>query len=192
MGVLKLMENVENVSVKTCKVCRFEKSNLDFYKNRRICKKCKCIQTVETRKKRFKENPEVYYLIKEKNRLDLRISRKTNPEKFVEYRRKYLSQPEALKKRSAGNRRRRERICLLSLDEYHRICENVFKRDNGICQLCGTTDRIEFDHVYPVSLGGKTSTEEDLQLLCKPCNIFKFNHLLLPGGGMMLTIRSGG
>ena len=53
-----------------------------------------------------------------------------------------------------------------------------------VCQMCSATERLEYDHIYPVSEGGR-GTEANLQLLCRSCNAFKSNHFLLPGGGMM-------
>lgn len=45
----------------------------------------------------------------------------------------------------------------------------VFQRDGGACVWCGSQENVEFDHVTPVSKGGK-STACNLQLLCRSCN----------------------
>jgi hypothetical protein len=58
------------------------------------------------------------------------------------------------------------------------------KERDKFCKLCGYSKDLTFDHIFPVSLGGKT-TEENLQRLCIRCNLFKLNHLFLPDGGMM-------
>lgn len=42
------------------------------------------------------------------------------------------------------------------------------------CQLCGTTERIEIDHILALSKGG-TNDIDNLQPLCKPCNSGKGN-----------------
>ena len=45
----------------------------------------------------------------------------------------------------------------------------VWTRDGGKCRSCGATSELQFDHVIPASLGGATN-EENLQVLCGPCN----------------------
>ena len=65
------------------------------------------------------------------------------------------------------------------------VLKQVLERDKT-CQLCHTDKDLQFDHIYPVSQGGKGSLE-NLQLLCATCNNFKSNHFFLPDGGMMLT-----
>lgn len=52
---------------------------------------------------------------------------------------------------------------------------NVYLRDNGICQYCGThIERKDstLDHVLPTSKGGKT-TWENTVTACGPCNADK-------------------
>ena len=45
----------------------------------------------------------------------------------------------------------------------------VWQRDGGKCVQCGARERLEFDHVIPVALGGAT-TPRNIQLLCEDCN----------------------
>lgn len=45
----------------------------------------------------------------------------------------------------------------------------VWARDGGACRSCGSNVELQFDHVIPVSADG-SSTEENLQILCGPCN----------------------
>jgi 5-methylcytosine-specific restriction protein A len=47
----------------------------------------------------------------------------------------------------------------------------VFKRDKGVCQRmgCGERENLTIDHVIPLARGG-TDHEDNLQLLCQPCN----------------------
>ena len=45
----------------------------------------------------------------------------------------------------------------------------VWTRDQGQCQVCKSTYLIQYDHVVPFAMGGKT-TIENLRLLCANCN----------------------
>ncbi|GAA0508202.1 TerD family protein [Deinococcus depolymerans] len=52
----------------------------------------------------------------------------------------------------------------------------VWQRDQGKCVECGDSNYLEFDHVIPHSKGG-ASTVNNLQLLCRRCNLQKSNRL---------------
>ena len=45
----------------------------------------------------------------------------------------------------------------------------VWQRDKGQCVKCGSREKLEFDHIIPVTLGGG-NTERNVQLLCEGCN----------------------
>ena len=45
----------------------------------------------------------------------------------------------------------------------------VWRRDMGKCCTCGSRERLEYDHIIPVSKGG-SNTERNVQLLCEKCN----------------------
>jgi len=45
----------------------------------------------------------------------------------------------------------------------------ILFRDGHCCQKCGSHADLEIDHIHPVSKGG-TSEDENLQVLCGPCN----------------------
>ena len=55
--------------------------------------------------------------------------------------------------------------------------QNIFKRDSGKCQYCGTTKDLTIDHVIPRSRGGK-STWTNLVTACKKCNSKKSDFTL--------------
>ena len=50
----------------------------------------------------------------------------------------------------------------------------VYSRDGGICQCCGSSLNLEFDHITPFSCGG-SSDASNIQLLCLKCNRSKSN-----------------
>ncbi|MBC6401408.1 MAG: HNH endonuclease [Ekhidna sp.] len=58
---------------------------------------------------------------------------------------------------------------------------NIFKRDNGKCQYCGTSKDLTLDHVVPRSKGGK-STWTNLVTACKKCNSVKGDFTLEKAG----------
>ena len=45
----------------------------------------------------------------------------------------------------------------------------VWVRDNGRCVQCGSRERLEYDHIIPISKGG-SNTERNIELLCEACN----------------------
>ena len=54
-----------------------------------------------------------------------------------------------------------------------RIPENVrikvWRRDNGRCVRCGSREKLEYDHIIPISKGG-SNTVRNIELLCEKCN----------------------
>ncbi|WP_420580650.1 HNH endonuclease [Reichenbachiella sp.] len=55
--------------------------------------------------------------------------------------------------------------------------QNIFKRDHGQCQYCGTDSYLTLDHLIPRSKGGR-STWTNLVTACQSCNAKKGNHSL--------------
>ena len=52
----------------------------------------------------------------------------------------------------------------------------VWQRDRGQCAKCGSRNRLEFDHIVPVSRGG-ANTERNVELLCELCNRTKADRI---------------
>lgn len=46
---------------------------------------------------------------------------------------------------------------------------SVWRRDGGCCVRCGSREKLEYDHVIPVSKGG-SNTIRNIELLCESCN----------------------
>jgi hypothetical protein len=49
------------------------------------------------------------------------------------------------------------------------VRHEVWRRDQAKCAVCGSQERLEFDHIIPVSRGG-ANTARNIQLLCEACN----------------------
>ena len=58
---------------------------------------------------------------------------------------------------------------------------NIFRRDGGRCQYCGTAKDLTLDHVIPKSKGGK-SIWTNLVTACKKCNSLKGDYSLEKAG----------
>ena len=67
-------------------------------------------------------------------------------------------------------------ICCFSQSRYipDATKKVVFARDGGMCQCCGGSQSLEYDHIMPFSCGG-TSVVSNIQLLCLKCNRSKSN-----------------
>ena len=50
-----------------------------------------------------------------------------------------------------------------------RVKKHVLKRDKGRCSHCGSKKNIEYEHIIPLSEGGK-NTVGNVKLLCQECN----------------------
>jgi hypothetical protein len=50
-----------------------------------------------------------------------------------------------------------------------RVRHEVWRRDQGQCVDCGSRERLEFDHIIPVSRGG-SNTARNIELRCQACN----------------------
>jgi 5-methylcytosine-specific restriction endonuclease McrA len=58
----------------------------------------------------------------------------------------------------------------------HDVRQAVWQRDQGLCVQCRAATYLEFDHIIPFSKGG-ASTENNVQLLCRRCNLAKGSRL---------------
>lgn len=53
----------------------------------------------------------------------------------------------------------------------------VWRRDGGKCARCGSREKLEYDHIVPISKGG-SNTVRNIELLCEKCNRSKSNNVV--------------
>ena len=53
----------------------------------------------------------------------------------------------------------------------------VWRRDGGKCARCGNREKLEYDHIVPISRGG-SNTARNIELLCEKCNRSKSNNIV--------------
>ncbi len=49
----------------------------------------------------------------------------------------------------------------------------VYKRDRGVCVICGSAKNLHYDHDLPYSKGGESTDERNIRLLCAKHNLSK-------------------
>jgi len=57
-----------------------------------------------------------------------------------------------------------------------RVRNEVWRRDNSQCVDCGSRERLEFDHIIPLSKGG-SNTARNIELRCETCNRAKADRI---------------
>lgn len=173
-----------------CSDCGIELSN----KRNRPCKdgkyRCKKCSHIKRNRK---------YLASEKGKAYQKNYSKENSEKIVRRVKKWARKnPERRKEieskhrktekfKEGARRRRKERYWndpeyhrMKALANIHGVEPKVLKDLPKECALCGSTDNLTVDHMFPVCRGGKSNVE-NLQTLCGSCNSFKGSRLVLAG-----------
>jgi NMD protein affecting ribosome stability and mRNA decay len=54
------------------------------------------------------------------------------------------------------------------------VRHRILAKYNHTCCYCGSMENLEIDHIIPISKGGRED-ESNMQVLCKKCNMSKFN-----------------
>jgi len=178
---------MESIQLKTCSKCKIEKPISEFSKHkgkpdgyRYSCKQCEKIPAEAWRK----ANPDYqkdYYLdrreetlarqklYRQENLEAIRLRSRISQAKNKEARAAYAS--EWVKANPEKNRakRSRRRALELSAKTYLVTSQDMGKLYSKKCVYCGSMEKIEIDHVIPLSRGGSHSIG-NLVPSCQYCN----------------------
>ena len=154
-----------SIKYKTCSICKISQKNNNFYKIsgsekfRSWCKSCHKDYNLKN---------------KERKRVYDREYRQVNKEHIAKVSRKYhVSNREGA--RNSAHRRRSNKMN----NGYFKIYKKeLLKIYNSPCFYCGSNEKIEADHIIPISRGGRHSIG-NLISACKHCNGSKHNKLLV-------------
>jgi 5-methylcytosine-specific restriction endonuclease McrA len=176
----------ERFIMKTCTVCKQEKSLSDFGKQkgaknglRSACKKChttKAKKYAEQNKEKIAEYRKTYNLLNSKsNKEKCRQYNDLHKEVQAEKRKQWKKENPDLVRIYNQNRKsvRRKQTGLIS----YGIVKKLMGLQKGLCANCGSnlkTTGHHMDHKIPISLGGEHA-DENLELLCPTCNLRKYN-----------------
>lgn len=187
---------MDNLNMKTCTRCAEEKLISEYGKSTQTssgvkaeCKKCRASRDKANRDRIRYEDPDKWSetMLDKRNRS--RDWRKKNPEKSVQASRKWqLNNPEKkreINRRFAknnpeavrnGNRRRRAKE--RGAERFKVSKKFLRKLYSSPCVICGSSEIIQMDHVFPLNRRGAHS-EGNLQPLCKSCNSSKQDSLMI-------------
>lgn len=141
-----------------CIACKYNKSRLDIEKVRRYDAEWKRNWRKDNKEKVHKINQNMYAKNKEKYLAQKHEYYLKNKERRAEYNRNYLRSESGRERNREGGSRYEARKYGATIEEVHR--DVVYKRDKGICYLCGKrVDKKswQLEHVIPLSRGGSHS-----------------------------------
>lgn len=99
-----------------------------------------------------------------------RVRAKAETEQLDNARRARARKERALITEAQRRRAEREKTRLQRRETVpERVRHEVWRRDEGRCVDCGSRERLEFDHIIPLSAGG-SNTARNLELRCEACN----------------------
>lgn len=100
-----------------------------------------------------------------RDRVDLRIK---------EYQHHYRNSEEGKLRRRISNSKRRATKVTTASETIDTHIESLLLTPNQKCPYCQEMNKLSIDHIIPLSKGG-THTEDNIELVCLPCNLRKGN-----------------
>jgi 5-methylcytosine-specific restriction endonuclease McrA len=168
---------------KICTKCNFLLEVNKFSPNKKYkdgfnywCKKC-CneYRKIKGRKKRIvspETNKKNYYKHKEKRLLSFKQYYQNNKDKIKQQQKLYRQDN---KKYIYLKNRKRKKLLSGSNISPQEI-KSLIKKFNNCCYYCGSDQKIEIDHIFPLSKGGDHYIS-NLVPACKACNLAKKDKL---------------
>lgn len=189
------------MEVKTCTKCNEPKPLDQYHRNKRAKdgRHSRCAECCRQYQSELRDNPEVKAQRREYAKVwraanpnydrerylkqsDLQIARalkwnRDNPEKALASRKAYLANnPEKRRAlRRTATARRRAKLAQLHdtmPKDYLKILLGFYGEQ---CQKCGGVEKLEHDHIIPVTWKGSTHSLYNAQVLCRSCNSRKGN-----------------
>ncbi|MDM5212646.1 HNH endonuclease signature motif containing protein [Peribacillus sp. NJ4] len=165
---------------KICTSCKELKPLTDFWKRRTKCKSC-----LKDRNREWYENNKEHVAIKgkeyrennfEKLKAQKEEYKKANKENYRRYLREWKKRNK--EKVKIDNRIatsvRRARLLSLPYDFSQEDWDNTLEHFDFRCSYCGSNDKLQQEHVIPLSSGGGT-TRDNIIPACSICNNQKNN-----------------
>ena len=166
-------------NTKVCKDCKLEKDTFLFYANKlnldglgSYCKPCAKIRSAK-----WKSNNKEKHLLQsinwraanpEQKKITDNLWRNNNLEKVRESNRRWQEKnPEKILENIHIRKARKQ-----NNKTYFVRKKFIVRLYNSSCVFCGSKEKIQMDHVMPISRGGQHS-EGNLQPLCQKCNYSK-------------------
>lgn len=154
-------------SSKTCEYCPRTIHRKESQSKLSWSKKKGCDNCLETRSKAsLKVTKEKY---RHKYNKSIRESDRTH-----KYQKAYRESERGRIKRRISNARRRANKRATSSLEVDVYIQSLYDDKDCKCPYCSSKDNLSIDHINPLSRGG-THTEDNIELVCLPCNIQKGN-----------------
>jgi 5-methylcytosine-specific restriction endonuclease McrA len=142
-------------------------------------------QYARENKEHISEYMKRYY---QENKDQIAEYQQENKEKITEYMKQYRQSEQGREANYKAATKRRSYKMKVKFTTYQR--KELLDRDNWTCQCCGikvhdrstgdwnTHDKANIDHIIPISRGGN-SEPNNLQILCRTCNLSKSDKMEL-------------
>ena len=177
--------------MKKCSKCGNIKSLECFYvdntrKDKRYPQCRECVLKYKEKRKIYGQTYSLsyYYENKEEIAEKKRIHRKNNPEYHRQRRLKWRKENPDKVRRNRHLRRARERGVVIGAIS---SLKNMLRLQGYSCAICGKKEHEipahkqgnvwHIDHILPISKGG-SHTQNNVQVLCWPCNLSKRNKII--------------